>query len=79
MTARHALDPARLGPVRRQEIGGCAHDFYVGLDGRTIPSAALEKDPDTPVFCFEAGPSLYSGLSQEKSPNVSSTPSTKAR
>ena len=51
------------------ELGGCAHEFYVGLDGRTIPSAALAKAPDTPVFKFEAGPSLYSGLSPEYSPN----------
>ena len=51
------------------EIGGCAHEFYVDLEGRTIPSAALEKTPDTPVFAFEAGPSLYSGLSPAESPN----------
>ena len=50
------------------EIGGCAHEFAVDLEGRTIPTAALEKQPDTPVFRFEAGPSLYSGLSQA-SPN----------
>ena len=39
--------------------------------GQTIPSAALQKQPDKQheVFRFEAGPSLYSGLSQEASPN----------
>lgn len=51
------------------EIGGCAHTFHVGLDGKTVPSSILAKKPDTPVFHFEAGPSLYSGLSSEKSPN----------
>ena len=51
------------------EIGGCAHEFCVGLDGNTIPTAALAKKPDTPVFRFEAGPSLYSGLSPAESPN----------
>lgn len=51
------------------EIGGCAHEFCVDLDGRTIPSAALAKQPDTQVFRFEAGPSLYSGLSPAASPN----------
>ena len=48
------------------EIGGCAHEFCVGLDGNTIPTAALAKKPDTPVFRFEAGPSLYSGFSSER-------------
>lgn len=51
------------------EIGGCAHEFSVGLDGRTIPSAKLRSAPETPVFKFEAGPSLYSGLSPSASPN----------
>jgi phytoene dehydrogenase-like protein len=51
------------------EIGGCAHSFTVGMDGRTIPSARLAKEPDTPVFHFEAGPSLYSGLSPSASPH----------
>jgi len=56
------------------EIGGCAHEFSVGLDGRTVPYAALERlkakgDPLPPLFKFEAGPSLYSGMSPDKSPN----------
>ena len=51
------------------EIGGCAHEFCVGLDGKTIPTKALADKPDTPVFRFEAGPSLYSGLSPDESPN----------
>ena len=32
------------------EIGGCAHEFCVGLDGKTIPTRALTDKPDTPVF-----------------------------
>ena len=51
------------------EIGGCTHEYAVGMDGRTIPSAALAKKPDVPVFRFEVGPSLYSGLSPDASPN----------
>ena len=51
------------------EIGGCAHEYSVGMDGQTIPSAALAKKPDTPVFKFEVGPSLYAGLSPDESPN----------
>lgn len=54
------------------EIGGCAHEFAVNLDGRTVPSAALERkdvDDREEVFRFEAGPSLYAGLSDETSPN----------
>ena len=51
------------------EIGGCAHEYSVGMDGKTIPSKALANQPDTPVFKFEAGPSLYSGLSPDESPN----------
>lgn len=41
------------------EIGGCAHEFNVNLEGRTIPSDLLERKPE-PVFKFEAGPSLCS-------------------
>jgi len=51
------------------ELGGCAHEYHVDLEGRTIPTAALAKKPDTPVFKFEAGPSLYAGLSPKASPN----------
>ena len=50
------------------EIGGCAHEFNVNLDGRTVPSELLRRKPE-PVFKFEAGPSLYSGLSSPCSPN----------
>ena len=50
------------------EIGGCAHEFNVNLEGRTVPSDLLERKPE-PVFKFEAGPSLYSGLSPAASPN----------
>ena len=50
------------------EIGGCAHEFFIDEDGVTsVPSEKLEKDQK--VFKFEAGPSLYSGLSPLKSPN----------
>jgi len=50
------------------EIGGCAHEFNVNLEGRTIPSELLARKPE-PVFKFEAGPSLYSGLSPDHSAN----------
>ena len=50
------------------EIGGCAHEFAINLDGKPVPTSAVEKSGE-PVFKFEAGPSLYSGLSQAASPN----------
>ena len=50
------------------EIGGCAHEFAVNMDGNPVPSDLLAKKPQ-PVFKFEAGPSLYSGLSAAASPN----------
>ncbi|EOD31741.1 Phytoene desaturase [Emiliania huxleyi CCMP1516] len=50
------------------EIGGCAHEFNVNMDGKPVPSELLAKKPQ-PVFKFEAGPSLYSGLSADASPN----------
>ena len=50
------------------EIGGCCHEFNVNMEGKPVPSALLAKSPQ-PVFKFEAGPSLYSGLSAERSPN----------
>jgi phytoene dehydrogenase-like protein len=50
------------------EIGGCAHEFNVNLEGRAVPSEELARKPE-PVFKFEAGPSLYSGLSPSRSPN----------
>ena len=53
---------------KHYEIGGCAHEYAVDMNtGRTIPSKALK--PDDQVFRFEAGPSLYSGLSPPNSPN----------
>jgi len=53
------------------ELGGCAHEYAVGLDGQTIPSARLDElgEEAPPTFKFEAGPSLYSGLSPSASPN----------
>ena len=52
------------------EIGGCAHEYDVDLDGKTIPSEKLKAmDPTPPTFKFEAGPSLYSGFSPDRSPN----------
>lgn len=55
---------------KHYEIGGCAHEFYVDLDGRTIPSASIKDESHrNELFHFEAGPSLYSGLSDERSPN----------
>lgn len=52
------------------EIGGCAHEFMIKQDGTSLPSDRL-ADGQIPndVYKFEAGPSLYSGLSQDASPN----------
>jgi hypothetical protein len=50
------------------EIGGCAHEFYMDMNGRTVPSSSIKEKRDD-LFHFEAGPSLYSGLSDERSPN----------
>jgi phytoene dehydrogenase-like protein len=56
---------------RHYEIGGCAHEFHVDPStGRTIPTSAIRNDDHRrSLFHFEAGPSLYSGLSQDRSPN----------
>mmetsp|Transcript_32620 Transcript_32620/g.78994 ORF Transcript_32620/g.78994 Transcript_32620/m.78994 type:complete len:158 (+) Transcript_32620:86-559(+) len=56
---------------KHYEIGGCAHEFYMDTAGRTVPSASIKggKDSRDDLFHFEAGPSLYSGLSGERSPN----------
>eukprot|EP00580_Thalassiosira_gravida_P002086 CAMPEP_0201607112 /NCGR_PEP_ID=MMETSP0492-20130828/6341_1 /ASSEMBLY_ACC=CAM_ASM_000837 /TAXON_ID=420259 /ORGANISM="Thalassiosira gravida, Strain GMp14c1" /LENGTH=622 /DNA_ID=CAMNT_0048071649 /DNA_START=63 /DNA_END=1931 /DNA_ORIENTATION=- len=55
---------------KHYEIGGCAHEFYMDMNGRTVPSAAISnKSQRKDLFHFEAGPSLYSGLSDERSPN----------
>ena len=55
---------------KHYEIGGCAHEFYMDMDGKTVPSAAIKDDSQKKdLFHFEAGPSLYSGLSDERSPN----------
>ena len=51
------------------EIGGCAHEFCYSEDGRVIPSDQLTDENRDKVYRFEAGPSLYSGLSQKFSPN----------
>jgi len=51
------------------EIGGCAHEYAVDMKGRTIPSKALSTDETKNVFRFEAGPSLYAGISPNASPN----------
>ena len=48
------------------ELGGCAHEFAMTEDGRVIPTDTTSSDP---VYKFEAGPSLYSGLSQYRSAN----------
>lgn len=45
------------------ELGGCAHEFAMNMQGKAVPSSREE------AFKFEAGPSLYSGLSSERSPN----------
>ena len=55
---------------RHYEIGGCAHEFYMDLEGKTVPSASIKDlSARKDLFHFEAGPSLYSGLSDERSPN----------
>ena len=55
---------------KHYEIGGCAHEFYMDMNGKTVPSAAIQdKSTRSDLFHFEAGPSLYSGLSDERSPN----------
>lgn len=52
------------------EVGGCAHEFLYTSDGKSIPSDRIGKDSaDKEFFHFEAGPSLYSGLSSTVSPN----------
>jgi hypothetical protein len=53
---------------KHYEIGGCAHEFYMDMDGKTVPSSSIKEKRDD-LFHFEAGPSLYSGLSDERSPN----------
>mmetsp|Transcript_17886 Transcript_17886/g.37367 ORF Transcript_17886/g.37367 Transcript_17886/m.37367 type:complete len:620 (-) Transcript_17886:116-1975(-) len=55
---------------KHYELGGCAHEFYMDMEGRTVPSSALKSgEKRNDLFHFEAGPSLYSGLSQDRSPN----------
>lgn len=51
------------------EIGGCAHEYAVNMKGQTVPSKSLSGDESNDVFRFEAGPSLYAGLSPDRSPN----------
>ena len=52
------------------ELGGCLHEYNVGLDGKTIPSSKLSKMKNPPqTFKFEVGPSLYAGFSTTGSPN----------
>ena len=51
---------------RHYEIGGCAHNFYMDLDGKAVPSASIKNlSARKDLFHFEAGPSLYSGLSDD--------------
>lgn len=51
------------------EIGGCAHEFLYRDDGTTVASDRMNVEDHNNVYRFEAGPSLYSGLSQSRSPN----------
>lgn len=51
------------------EIGGCAHEFLYRDDGTTVASDRMNAEDHNNVYRFEAGPSLYSGLSQSRSPN----------
>lgn len=50
------------------EIGGCAHEFCMTEDGVVRPTDSSLPE-SLPLYKFEAGPSLYSGLSQERSAN----------
>jgi phytoene dehydrogenase-like protein len=56
------------------ELGGCAHEFLYTdatdtAPGKVIPSDRLPASEARNVYRFEAGPSLYSGLSSPRSPN----------
>ena len=54
------------------EIGGVAHEFFMTEDGQTVPSdrlTAAEREGPSKYYKFEAGPSLYTGLSDSVSPN----------
>jgi len=50
------------------EIGGCAHEFFYDEVGRLVTSGSLAGNRSD-LFRFEAGPSLYAGLSPQNSPN----------
>ena len=50
------------------ELGGCAHEFCYTTDGRPIPRKKVQEE-GIEAYHFEAGPSLYSGLSPDRSPN----------
>lgn len=50
------------------EFGGCAHEYSVDMKGKTVPSGR-ESSKDEALFKFEAGPSLYSGMSVDETPN----------
>eukprot|EP00968_Pinguiococcus_pyrenoidosus_P022561 scaffold3300_cov239-Pinguiococcus_pyrenoidosus.AAC.8 len=66
LLAKEGLDVLVL--EQHYEAGGCAHNFCYGLDGKPVSRARVQKE-DLEAWHFEAGPSLYSGLSQERSPN----------
>ena len=51
------------------ELGGVAHEFLYTEAGVCVPSDRLPANDARNVYRFEAGPSLYSGLSQSRSPN----------
>ena len=53
------------------EIGGCAHEFAYTEDGIVVPSDKMKEEDKNcnKYYHFEAGPSLYSGLSLDRSPN----------
>jgi len=50
------------------ELGGVAHEFLSTESGQIIPSDRLNSSSEH-LYKFEAGPSLYSGLSSPSSPN----------
>jgi phytoene dehydrogenase-like protein len=60
---------------KHYELGGCAHEFYMDMNGKVVPSSTFRntnvdsQQQRRDLFHFEAGPSLYSDLSSPTSSN----------